>query len=310
MRPSPPVPGARGVGAGSLAAPTLRLLACGALVVLASHLLPAAPATTASALDVAGAAGEPPPDDDELLLRIGRAAVAADDPVVGARLLKLARYLELGGTGEHADDELVAVAREVGLGGEDVVIRRYLVEAARLAIQRPVAADAPDEDAIREYHASHAERFTNPPRLRATHVYLSAARRGVDLERDADRLLDELRVHGASPEASRALGDPFVRGATVAGSEDALARSFGASFAREVAALPVGGWHGPIASSYGLHLVWVEERAPARLAPLEEVRGRVVHALLRARGEARARERLAALRRGSGGAGDDRRAGS
>lgn len=278
---------------------TLRLLACGGLLVLATRLLPAASPplpSVAVALSPAEAANGPPPSDDELLLRAGRAAVAADDPVVEARLLKLARYLEVGGTAEHADDELIATARALGLGGEDLVLRRYLVEAARLALERPSASDAPDEDAIRAYHAAHAERFTSAPRVRATHVYLSAARRGAHLERDAARVLDQLRTSGASPGDPSTLGDPFVRGATIAGSEDALARGFGAGFAREVAALPAGGWHGPIASPYGLHLVRVEERAPARLAPLDEVRGRVVHALLRERGEARARERLARLR--------------
>jgi len=290
---------------------TLRLLACGALLVLATRLLPAAQATPPSTdvLASADVADGRPPSDDELLLRVGRAAVAADDPVVEARLLKLARYLEIGGTAEHADHDLIAVARDLGLGGEDLVIRRYLVEAARLALERPAASDAPDEDAIRAYHASHAERFTSPPRVKATHVYLSGARRGDELDDDAARLLAELRAQGVSPSDARALGDPFVRGAAIAGGGDALARAFGAGFAREVAALPVGGWHGPIASSYGAHLVWVEEHEPARLAPLDEVRGRVVHALLRERGEVRARERLARLRCAPGDArrcaGDD-----
>jgi len=283
---------------------TVRLLACGALLVLATRLLPAARATPPSAgvLAPADAADGRPPSDEELLLRVGRAAVAADDPVVEARLLKLARYLEIGGTAEHADHDLIAVARDLGLDGEDLVLRRYLVEAARLALERPAASDAPDEDAIRAYHESHAASFTRPPRVRATHVYLSGARRGGDLDADAARLLAELRAQGVAPSGARAFGDPFVRGATIAGGADALARAFGAGFAREVAALPVGGWHGPVASSYGAHLVWVEEHEPARLAPLAEVRGRVVHALLRERGEARARERLARLRCAPGGA--------
>ena len=45
-----------------------------------------------------------------------------------------------------------------------------------------------------------------------------------------------------------------------------LAR-FGESFANAVFALQPGGWSAPIASSYGMHLVWVMEKLPERVPP-------------------------------------------
>jgi len=38
-----------------------------------------------------------------------------------------------------------------------------------------------------------------------------------------------------------------------------VARTFGADFADALADLPVGEWQGPIASTYGLHLVQLQE---------------------------------------------------
>ena len=290
------LPPGRGARAWRAALPSLRLLAAGAFLVLAARALSLPGSDAPRAASSGAPRGERVASDDEILLRLGRSAVAADDPVVEARLLKLARYLEMGGTAEDSDEQLVGLARDVGLGGEDVVIRRYLVEAARLALERPAAADLPDEDELRAYHARNAARFTSPARVRAAHVYLSASRRGADVAPDAARLLEELRAHAVPPSRADGFGDPFVRGAAIDGASEAVARGFGGAFARALAALPAGSWQGPIESAYGLHLVWVEEPVPARLAPLDEVRGRVVHALLRERGAARARERMAALR--------------
>lgn len=272
------------------------MLAAGAVLVLAARALPSPPPDVTHAPAASPAAGARAESDDEVLLRVGGAAVAADDPVVEARLLKLARYLEMGGTAEHSDAELVGIARDVGLGSEDVVIRRYLVEAARLALERPAVVDFPDEHELRAYHARNAARFTSPARVRAAHVYLSASRRGAALAPEAASLLEELRARAVPPSRAAGFGDPFVRGAAIDGATDAVARGFGAGFARVLAELPAGSWQGPIESAYGLHLVWVEERVPARLTPLAEARGRVVHAVLRERGAARARERMAALR--------------
>ena len=47
---------------------------------------------------------------------------------------------------------------------------------------------------------------------------------------------------------------------------------FGAGFAGDLFASTGDDWAGPVASSYGLHLVRVEERAPARMPELEEIR--------------------------------------
>lgn len=303
----------RGLLRRALRAPLTRLLVAGAVLVLALRALGGAPAPTpertvlgaGSPAGVQGAAAGPAAGagDDDLLYRTAAAAVSVDDPVVRGRLLRLAQYLEMGGTAEEPDDELVAAARDVGLAGEDVVLRRYLVELARLALERPSTADLPTEDELRAWVAQHPERFTAPARVRAHHVYLSGARRGAAVAGDAAVLLADLRARGVGPTAAARLGDPFVRGATIDGSRDAVARAFGDGFAGALEALPQGGWQGPVASAYGLHLVWVEARVPARATSFDEVRGRALHAWLRERGAARAQGRIALLRcRALGGA--------
>lgn len=301
-------PRLRGRAAALLRAPLPRLLAGGALLALALHALGEAPASTpvrtvaASGIDTA-ADGARPANDDDLLYRTAAAAVSVDDPVVRGRLLRLAQYLEMGGTAEEPDDELVAAARDVGLAGEDVVLRRYLAELARLALAQPSASDLPSEDELRAWVAARPERFTAPASTRARQVYLSASRRGARTADDASRLLDDLRTRGATPDADPGLGDPFARGPVIDGTHAEIARAYGADFARALDALPAGGWQGPIASPFGLHLVWIEERTAAHVPPFDELRGRALHAYLREKGAARAKSRIAVLRcRASGDA--------
>ena len=52
-------------------------------------------------------------------------------------------------------------------------------------------------------------------------------------------------------------------------------RVFGPEFSKALGALPVGGWHGPVRSAFGLHLVTLTKSSPARPATLTEARADV-----------------------------------
>ena len=101
-----------------LRAPLARLLAGGALLALALHALGgtpvSAPVRTVAASGLGASATTR--SDDDLLYRTAAAAVSVDDPVVRGRLLRLAQYLEMGGTAEEPDDELVGYI-PFGCGG-------------------------------------------------------------------------------------------------------------------------------------------------------------------------------------------------
>ena len=167
-----------------------------------------------------------------------------------------------------------------------------------------------DERAAAAEKATEADRSADQVRVSTTGQLAAAAaakaNEASDIRPEAVErgraLLDDLRARGVTSDAAASLGDPFARGAVIDGAHDAVARAFGEDFARALDALPVGGWQGPIASPFGLHLVWVEERTPAHVPPFDQLRGRALHAYLREKGAERAKSRLAVLRcRASGG---------
>lgn len=306
-----------------LHAPGLRFLVLGALLFAVSRTAPtcdrigqpARPLVVVTGADVerirrewAEEHGAPPsPAQEERLLEdavdeeiLHREALAIglqhDDPVVRRRLVQLAGFLEESSIGEE-DEALEREARAIGLDRTDIVIRRYLVQAMRLLAKKPRPSDLPTQRELEAYFAAHRDEFTQPERIRLTHVYLSRERRGAAVADDATRLLETLRSGAIDPERAATRGEPFVRGADIGPASHAdLDRIFGPEFSAAIAAAEPHSWVGPVRSAYGLHLVWIHERLPRGTPPLDAVRNRVVHRYLRERREARLQERLRQLR--------------
>ena len=235
--------------------------------------------------------------EDLVLIREARArGLHRSDSVVQRRLLRNMEFLE-GSAGRSAD-ELLDEAYRLGLDRTDLVVRRRLVQMLTLEVYGAARSPEATEAELREYLDAHADRFRVPARTRISHVYLSRDRRGVSIDQDARALLLELTAAGEPSAPDGARGDPFLFPADLSSlSNRELARTFGSDFAAGVDDLPAGRWSGPVASAYGLHLVWVHERTPKRPASLASVRKKLAEAVYTERGEAAFRTRVASLRR-------------
>jgi parvulin-like peptidyl-prolyl isomerase len=66
-------------------------------------------------------------------------------------------------------------------------------------------------------------------------------------------------------------------------SVDEVTRTFGTQFAQALASLPAGRWSDPVTSDFGVHVVRIDARTPARLPALAEVRREVARDVLHAR---------------------------
>ena len=92
-------------------------------------------------------------------------------------------------------------------------------------------------------------------------------------------------------------GDPFVMGVELpAQGRSDLEKLFGPAFAGEALSFPPGVWSGPVESTYGWHLVWVEKRFDPRVPELSEVHSRVEKSLDAAKRDERVAEYIARMR--------------
>lgn len=194
---------------------------------------------------------------------------------------------------DRAVDEeiLYREAQRLGLDRGDAIVRRRLAQKMTFLLEDAGGAEPLAETEVAEYYARHAERYRRPGRTTFDHVFLSGDGR-TDPAGDAEALLAVLR---AGDGGWRRLGDPFMLARAYADrSGREIAALFGSAFADAVSGLPVGGWHGPLASTYGTHLVRVNGRTASRSPALAQVRERVAadlrEDLRRERGRAAYRE--------------------
>ncbi|MBL9088238.1 MAG: peptidyl-prolyl cis-trans isomerase [Planctomycetia bacterium] len=169
---------------------------------------------------------------------------------------------------EHLQEQLLArEAREMGLDEDDVYVRRRLAQKVDFVLADTSRLAEPTDDELRAFHAARAAWFSGATRTTFTHVFFTDAHR-------AEAVAARARLEaGGNPFD---LGDPILVDAEQREvTREDVAAQFGAAFAAALAALPVGGWHGPIESGYGLHVVRVASRSEGAVLPFEEARARV-----------------------------------
>lgn len=159
----------------------------------------------------------------------------------------------------------------MGLGENDVIVRRRLAQKLSFLSEDLNGARTTDEQTLRAYHAAHAERYLEPERFTFSHRYFSSERRD---QAQADAVA-ALRAEADGLNGAWE-GDPFMlQRRYVERSQREIADLFGREFAQELALLPEGNWQGPVSSAYGWHLIHVEARLPSRQLSFEDIAARV-----------------------------------
>ncbi len=280
--------------------PLLHFLLIGALLVALRHGVSVLAHGTVSGPQVALAAS-----DEELLF-----AEAVDlglhrrDSLVMRRLVRDMQFLRgphrtTGeGAGEASHPEaLFRDALALGLHEADLVVRRRLVQKLKLALKAAVRDEAPSQEELDRYLDDHPEAFEQPATWQISQVFLSRRVRGEKLDASARQLLRRLRDGVVPPERAAFFGDPLLMASALPPlSAKQLEGLFGRAFVAEIDRLETRAWGGPVASAYGLHLVWLHAHRPPRPARLGEVRSAVREALVEERSRARLEAQLASLR--------------
>jgi len=188
---------------------------------------------------------------------------------------------------DHVVEEMLyREALALGLDRDDQVVRRRMRQKMEFLNDARAEAE-PSEADLQEVLAADPERFALPSRISFSQIVIRS-QPGDDAPARAAALLERL-VRGEAPAQ---LGDPTLLPRELDRATPAeVARRFGEDFASAVQEAPLQVWSGPIASSFGLHLVRVSEREAAQTANLEQVRSSV-ELEWASRQRALARERL------------------
>ncbi|HMN43744.1 MAG TPA: peptidylprolyl isomerase [Povalibacter sp.] len=170
----------------------------------------------------------------------------------------------------HVRDEVMyreGVA--LGLDADDVVIRRRVQQKMQFLMESDEMT-APTEAQLQAYLSANPDRYRTLPRYSFTQVFIDL-RRHPDAQRHAREVLQTLtRSTGAE---SAAHGDATLLPVRFEDTDTAeIDRTIGADFTAQLQPLALDTWHGPLRSSYGLHLVLITAKQPALPASFDEVR--------------------------------------
>jgi hypothetical protein len=236
-----------------------------------------------------------PDDADGRRIVVGQAQVETLARQFAATWNRSATPAELRGLVDSyvRDEILYREGKVLGLGSNDAVIKRRIRQKYEVLSEELLAHDPPTDADLTAYLQQHADEFRRPPIVDFEQVLVVSAGSSADVASavaTARRALER----GADPDE---VGAPTLLPARAADRPlDLVAREFGDEFARQLEALPVGEWSGPVTSGFGVHLVRIESRTPGVQPSLDEVRPLVVREWENARRQ-RAREaNLAALR--------------
>jgi peptidyl-prolyl cis-trans isomerase C len=173
------------------------------------------------------------------------------------------------------EEVLYREALAEGLGRDDKLVRRRLIEKMT-ALARPTAPSTqPSRQELERWYQTYSHRFRRPTTVTFDALFFDPKRRA-DAGADATRALAALAAARPSDPPPRGQGDTFIlSSATSEQTELELAHLLGETFSRAVMAAPLGRWQGPVTSRYGAHLVRVTRRTPERLPAFDEIEARV-----------------------------------
>ncbi len=220
------------------------------------------------------------------------------DAVVRQRLIRDVLFVDP----ENNSDEqaLFEQAIELGLHENDLVVRRRLVQRMEMMAYAPIRLGAVDEQALQSIYENNPTAFVQSPRIKFRHVFISSDRHAEAVQQARSRLQ---QLSTVTAESSSRLSDPFLHGLQFNSlNESQIARYFGADFSRELFQQVQyeawqDRWLGPITSSYGEHLVWIEAAQTAQQKPFAEVRKTIVSQWRREREQQALNEMIKQLRR-------------
>ena len=177
---------------------------------------------------------------------------------------------------DYVKEEIyVREALALGLDRDDTVIRRRLQQKMEFLTDLGVDKLSPTDADLDAYLKAHPAAFEIDPLIGFEQIFFNPKKHGDRIEADAAAALKSLVADSATDSGT--LGDATLLPADLPPtSVSSIGEIFGSDFADAVGRIEPGGWSGPIASSYGLHLVRVSERKPGRLPSLSEVRSAVL----------------------------------
>ena len=167
----------------------------------------------------------------------------------------------------------------MALDRDDPVVRRRVGQKLEFILDSAAPASPTDAE-LQSWLDAHPGDYQTEPTYSLRQVFFNPARHGDALSADVAAARRDLES-GKAIEGDATLLPHEMNAARATD----VARAFGNEFLEGLGTTAIGGWHGPMRSDFGVHLVELTERRDGGQAALNDVRAQVERDLLHARTE-------------------------
>ena len=179
-----------------------------------------------------------------------------------------------------ADDFAFRKGMADGLGTRDISVRRRVQELLEEHARTKAMQLAPTDTELEEYLAANGDRFVVDQATTFRQIFFDIDANGIGADASARFILGQLRGQGTQDVLSK-YGDPSSLPSEFTElTHREIQNLLGDQFAQQLKDISAGSWSGPIRSSHGLHLVFIDERGGGRQPKLSEVREALQRELL------------------------------
>lgn len=212
--------------------------------------------------------------EDKILYREAKFAGFDKLDSVITRLANVADFLQLVPDNSDLETRYQA-ALAMKLDETDIVVRRQMITLFKTALKNIALETSPTETDIQAWYKNNPSQYVQAARFAFSHVYLQQA----DQE-TANKLSEQLNNTLPSDSDNKTMIETAIREGDVfygghhfnLQNQRQIARHFGQSFADSMSDIRLKEWSPPIASAFGLHIIWLADRTPATPKPLTDVR--------------------------------------
>lgn len=158
-------------------------------------------------------------------------------------------------------------AKAMGIDQDDTMIRRRLRQKLEFLSDDVAAMVKPTDEDLTVYLEEHPQKFRQDASYSFEQIYYNPKLHGEDLKKMVAGRLAWVQK-GEELRGDRTMLPPSFELA----SSRVIDSTFGVGFAQSLSQLSVGQWQGPVESSFGVHLVKIEQRVDGRIPDVEEIK--------------------------------------
>jgi hypothetical protein len=158
-------------------------------------------------------------------------------------------------------------AKLMGIDQDDVMIRRRLRQKLEFLSDDVAAMVQPTDDDLKVYLDANAQKFRQEASYSFQQIYYNPELHGEDIKQKAAAQLASLR------KGEEVLGDrTMLPQSFELVSSRVIDSTFGVGFTQSLSQVSVGQWQGPVVSSFGVHLVKIDQRVDGRVPDVQKIK--------------------------------------